>query len=213
MKKTVALLLLAALCLCFLPGCASLDTTGLLEAAPGLIERAAALNEIYYGAGIPYDEGGTPIGNYYPADRDYLRAQGFSTIDELKEKTETVFSADYCQAIYSSTLSGFAAEGSGYIYARYSSSQPKDEDLRDENETILVSSTAENKLAHILSIDYDYSSLHLGEGGRDYATVLLSVTTQLAADEDHPTGPYTVTEEMAIKFVYENGWRIDSATY
>ena len=77
----------------------------------------------------------------------------------------------------------------------------------------MVSSTAENKLAHILSIDYDYSSLRLGEGGRDYATVLLSVTTQLAADEDHPAGPYTVTEEMAIKFVYENGWRIDSATY
>lgn len=210
MKKTVAVLFLAALCLSMLCGCAKLNTDGLLEAAPDLIRRAHALNEIYYGEGIPYDRQATPIGNYYPADKLYLSEQGFSTIDELKAKTARVFSFDYCQSIYTSTLSGLAAEGSGYIYARYSSSQAQA--LRDEDETILVLSTAENKLAHRISITYDYAGVRLGEVGRNYAMVILPTVTLLYADEDHPEN-YEVREDMAIKFVYEDGWRIDSATY
>ncbi|MBQ8350671.1 MAG: hypothetical protein IJY20_01330 [Clostridia bacterium] len=210
MKKFLSLLLLAAICLCVLPGCASLDTTGLLEAAPDLIRRAAALNEIYYGAGIPYDQSGEPIGNYYPADKSYLAEQGFSTIAELKSKTAAVFSVSYCEAIYAATLSGFAAEGSGYIIARYSSSQA--ENLRDENETILVSTTAENQLSHRVSITYDYAGVRLGEVGRNHAMVIIPTVTVFYADEDHPEN-YTVSEDMAIKFVYEDGWRIDSATY
>ena len=210
MKKALYVLLLLALCLGMLPGCARLNTEGLLEAAPSLIERAAAMNEIFYGAGIPYNKQAEPIGNYYPADENYLREQGFATIAELKAKAERIFSLDYCSAIYASTLSGFAAEGSGYIYARYSSSQP--ENLRDENETILVSSTAENKLAHRKSITYDYDGVRLGEIGRDYAMVINPTVTVFYADADHPAD-YTVEEDMAIKFVYEDGWRIDSATY
>ena len=210
MKKTISVLLLLSLLLCALPGCARLDTTGLLEAAPALIREADALNEIYYGEGIPYDKGGVPVGNYYPADKNYLKEQGFSTIDGLKAKTAAVFSEGYCRAIYASTLSGFAAEGSGYVYARYSSSQP--ENLRDENETILVSSTAESSLSHRISITYDYTAVRLGEVGSNYAVVIIPTVTEMRADEDHPTD-YTVTEDMEIKFVYENGWRIDSATY
>ncbi len=209
MKRLSLLLLALCLLTVFLPSCARLDTTGLLEAAPDLIARSATLNEIYYGKGIPYDQGGTPIGNYYPADAAYLAEAGFHTIEELKALTATVFSADYCTAIFSSTVSGYAADGSGYIYSRYSSSQV--ENLRDENETILVSSTAENALSHILSVSYG-ADLRLGEVGRDYATLLLTVTTTFAPDDTHPAA-YTESEEMPIRFVYENGWRIDSATY
>lgn len=210
MKKALSVFLLLVLCLGMLPGCARLNTEGLLEAAPNLIQRADNLNEIFYGEGIPYDRNAEPIGNYYPADKGFLQEQGFATVEELKAKTQRVFSIDYCMAIYASTLSGFAAEGSGYIYARYSSSQP--ENLRDENETILVSSTAESKLAHRKSITYDYNGLRLGEVGRDYAKVIVPTVTEFYADDDHPTD-YTVKEDMEIKFVYEDGWRIDSATY
>jgi hypothetical protein len=210
MKRTICLLLLLALCLCVMPGCAKQDTTGLLEAAPALIQKSAELNEIYYGKGIPYDGMGEPIGVYYPADPEYMDKQEFKTVDGLKKLTAKVFSEAYCQAIYASTLSGFAAEGSGYIYARYSSNQP--ENLRDENEGILVSSTAENKLEHRASITYKYDQIRLGKVGRNYAIVIIPTITEFYADDDHPTD-YTVREDMEIKFVYESGWRIDSATY
>lgn len=210
MRKTIAFLLLLPLCLAVLPACASLDTTGLLEAAPALLRQADILNEIYYGAGIPYDQMAEPIGNYYPADKDYLSAHGFSTIAQLKEKTAAVFSYDYCTSIYAATLYGFAAEGSGYIYARYSSSQA--ESQRDEKETILVSATAENQLAHRLSISYALDELRLGSVGRDYAIVIVPTTTVYRADDEHEED-YTSYEELEVKFVYEDGWRIDSATY
>ena len=210
MKKMVSLGLVLVLCFTFLPSCAKLDTTGLLEAAPALIKKSIELNEIYYGEGIPYNEGGVPIGNYYPADKDYLDEHGFHTIDELKALTSKVFSENYCRAIFTSVLSGFSAEGSGYIYARYSSSQA--EAIRDENETILVSSTATSSLAHIISMEYDYAGIRLGKVDRKYAMVLIPTITVFAPDEEHST-EYTVTEETEIKFVYENGWRIDSATY
>ena len=42
MKKTISVLLLLTLLLCARPGCARLDTTGLLEAAPALIREADA---------------------------------------------------------------------------------------------------------------------------------------------------------------------------
>lgn len=210
MRKLITLLLLLPLCLAVLPACAPLDTTGLLEAAPGLLRQAALFNEIYYGSGIPYDQMAEPIGNYYPADKAYLTEHGFSTIAQLKEKTETVFSYDYCTSIYASTLIGFAAEGSGYIYARYSSSQA--ESQRDEKETILVSSTAENRLAHRVSISYALDELRLGEVGRDYAIVIVPTTTVYRADDEHAED-YTIEEDMEVTFVYEDGWRIDSATY
>ena len=211
MKRIISVLLLLSFCLCALPACGKLDTTGLLEAAPALIEASAELNEIFYGEGIPYLENETPVGNYYPADPAYLKAKGFKTIEELKKKTARVFSEDYCKSIYASTLSGFSAEGSGYIYARYSSSQA--ENLRDENETILVSSTAENALEHRLSITYDYAGVRLGKVTRKYAIVVIPTVTVMKADADHPED-YTVEEDMEVKFIYEfNGWRIDSATY
>ena len=122
MKRVIPVLLLLCLLLCCLPSCA-MRTDGLIEAAYDLIPRSHYFNDIYYGNGIPYDENGTPVGNYYPARADYLAEHGFSTITELKAETEKVFSADYARAIYASAFSGFYGEGGGYIYARYSSSQ------------------------------------------------------------------------------------------
>lgn len=212
MKKIVSLLMAAVVLLTAglsCTGCAKLDTTGLLEAAPELIERSATLNEIYYGEGIPYDENDVgATGHYYPADKTYLAEAGFSTVTELKSLTAEVFSADYCAILYQSALEGFAAEGSGYVYARYSSSQP--ENLRNEKETILVYS--QHTGTTIGQSTYDFSTLKLGEVGKDFATVTLSVRTVYAPSELMPDG-LTTTDEMNIRFVYENGWRIDSPTY
>ncbi|MBQ8174416.1 MAG: hypothetical protein IJ009_03340 [Clostridia bacterium] len=214
MKKTLSLLVLAAMTVASLFGlssCAKLDTTGLLEAAPDLIARSATLNEVFFGEGIPYNKGVTPVGNYYEADKDYLAEAGFSTVDELKAMTQEVFSAEYSAIIFETNLSGFAVEGSGYTYARYTSSQP--EALRDENETILVFVGEGNQNPYdIGKCTYDYTTLALGKVSKKYAEVTLSVHTVFPPDEDHPDG-YEETAPMTVRFVYEDGWHIDSPTY
>ncbi|MBQ8859294.1 MAG: hypothetical protein IJ012_05835, partial [Clostridia bacterium] len=103
MKKTLSLLL-SVLLLCSalsFAGCAKLDTTGLAEAAPDLIERSVLFNEIYFGDGIPYNENDTPaLGAFYYADPDYLAEHGFSTVEQLKTLTEEVFSEEYSATIF-----------------------------------------------------------------------------------------------------------------
>ena len=54
--------------------------------------------------------------------------------------------------------------------------------------------------------------MRLGTVGRHYATVIVPTVTVFCADDFFPEN-YTVSEDMEIRFVYEDGWRIDSATY
>ena len=217
MKKilsvTLALLfVLLALPLC---GCAGIDTSGLLDAAPALIERSALVNEIFYGEGIPYDEDGTPYGVFYPADREFLTAHGLKTTADLRALTASVFSQAYTEIILSTGIAGFPAEV-GYVYPRYASSQA--ENLRDENETILVSTNNEFLLNPIGKSTYHYDTLQLVATTRTYAVLSLSVTTTMLLPEDERVpgedNTVTTTVEMEIKFVRENNeWRIDSPTY
>lgn len=210
MKKSVLLLLALLLAALPLAGCAKIDTTGLLDAAPALLARAAFFNEIYFGEGIPVNPAGASVGGYIVADPSYLDEHGFHTIDELKAKTEEVFSPGYCASIYPAAFAGFAAEG-GYIYARYSSSQA--EALRDENETILVSVNTAGLLTNVGKTTYDYDSVRLIGTGRDYATVGVMATTVYYPTEDEPLGR-TEETELEIRFVRVDGaWRIDSPTY
>ena len=212
MKRISSLLLMAVLllgCIFSTTACAKLDTSGLLEAAPELIGRAAFFNEIYYGEGIPYGAmGSAAIGNYYYADTAFLDEHGFHTVTELKTLTAEVFSQDYCEAIFAYAFSGFASETGSYVYARYSSSQP--ENLRDEDETILVSSVHEPMLTG--ETVYDYSTLTVDEVGKDYATVAIKITVKYPPNPEYPYGDSTEST-IRIRFVNEDGWRIDSATY
>ena len=214
MKKLLSIFLLSsilAVCVLGFSSCAKLDTTGLLEEAPSLIERSSMLNEVFFGVGIPYNKDSTPVGNYYEADKDYLREAGFSTVDQLKAITRKVFSEEYSTIIFETNLSGFAVEGGGYTYARYTSSQA--EALRDDKETILVFVGEGNQNPYeIGACTYDYSTLSLEKVGRDYAEVTLSVHTVFSPSTVYPEG-YEETAPMTIRFVYEDGWRIDSPTY
>ncbi len=219
MRKILANLMLLALLVPMTLSCATLDTTGLLEAAPSLILRSADFNEIFYGEGIPFDRSVTDYGSYYPAEPSFLEENGFGTVAELRAATEKVFSAEYAALIADTSLSGFPAAGSsGYVYARYASSQA--ENLRDERETILVHGESEYLTYPIGRSTYDMSTLRIDYVGADYAIVVLSVTTvtkepppEGGADPDADPSYTTATADMEIKFVYENGWRIDSPTY
>lgn len=217
MKKLLSLALSLFLLFAALPlvGCAKLDTTGLLDAAPALIEKSALVNRIFYGEGIPYDKDGTPLGVFYPADREWLEAHGLKTTADLRALTASVFSQAYTDIILSSGIAGFPSDV-GYVYPRYASSQA--ENLRDENETILVSTNNEFLLNPIGKSTYDYETITLVATERTYAVLSLSVTTTTLLPEDERVegedNTVTATVTMQIKFVRENGeWRIDSPTY
>lgn len=199
------LLLSLILSFAYCAGCAPLDTTGLLEAAPDLISRSAEFNEIYYGEGIPYDAmSGAAIGVYYYADKTYLAEKGFSTVTELQEKTKEVFSEAYCRSLFAYAFEGVSSAG---LYSRYSSNQAEID--RNEKETILVSSTHEAILGATL---YDFSTLAIEAVEHDYATVSLSATVTYLPSDEHPDG-YSEDTVIRIRFIKENGWKIDSATY
>lgn len=211
MKKILAMLLVLAACaalVCF-PSCATLDTTGLLDAAPDLIRRSLFFNDVYYGDGIPYDtEAGPVIGHYYAADPAFLSEHGFRTLDELKARTAEVFSATYSGILFNA-VKGFAAEGEGgsYVYARYSSNQA--EGQRDENETILV--LDEPGTFSVGVIEYDFSTIRLGDVTAEWAEVVITAAVPNPSTPDHVEP--TVTEDVTVRFVYEGGWKIDSPTY
>lgn len=209
MKKICALLLLLCLIVSMLASCGPISTEGLLEAAPDLIARSAFYNDLYYGEGIPRDlVFGPAVGVYYYPDSEYLAEHGFRTPDELKARTAEVFSEKYSAVLFESSFSGYAGLTEGHSYARYCSSQVAN--LRDENETILVSSEFEPLLTGTST--YDYSTLRIADVGSDYARVGIELTVVYPPDGEHPDG-HTVTEEILIRFVFEDGWRIDSATY
>lgn len=217
MKKILSTTLAALLVLLALPlvGCAKIDTTGLFEEAPALIERSALVNAIFYGDGIPYDESGEPLGVFYPADEGWLAAHNLKTTEDLRTLTASVFSQPYAEIILSSGIAGFPSDV-GYVYPRYASSQP--ENLRDENETILVSTNNEFLLNPIGKSTYDYDTLTLVARERAYAVLSLSVTTTTLLPEDERVpgedNTVTTTVTMEIKFVKEgNAWKIDSPTY
>ena len=89
----------------------------------------------------------------------YAKENGFHTVSELQEKTLAVFSSNYCESIFAYAFSGFASGTGFYVYARYSSSQA--ENLRDEDESILVSSTHEPML--VCKTLHDLSVYPIGE--------------------------------------------------
>ena len=215
MKRISTLILTAVLvfgCLFSTASCAKLDTTGLLEAAPDLIERSAFFNGLFYGDGIPYsatDE--EAIGNYYPASPAFLDEHGFHTVKELKEKTKEVFSQNYCESIFSSSVfSGYSSGVGTPIYARYSSNKAVNDPDEEKAETILVSSVYEPLLA--CQTVYDFSTLTVSEVGKDYATVSLAIELVYKPTEEKPSGERREST-LSVRFVYEDGWRIDSATY
>ena len=219
MKRILTLTLTVVLILSLLAvfgGCGSAPTENLLEEAKTLIERSAVFNEIYYGDGIPYLLlEGPAIGNYYYADPNFLEEHGFKTIGELKEKTAEVFSQGYCEELYTLGFSGFTS-ANGFVNARYSSNQA--ENLRDENEKLLVYNGIEPTVKGTATSDF--SDICITEQGDFYAYVALTATVSYPATPEKEA--YQETYNVEIRLVYERvtgcngydiGWRIDTPTY
>lgn len=175
-----------------------------------LVEQSYALNEVYFGAGLPisddredverfyasFDTDITSI-NYHPVAED----AAFQSEDEIRTATEAVFSQSYCTYLFERAFSGisdtFDAGTENEVtktatYARYI----------QYGETLTVRLNLADE-AIPLNRTYDCANAEILENKAAY--VLFSVPSTVDGLPD---------EEIEIKIVRESdGWRLDSPTY
>ena len=178
------------------------DEAEVKAAAEVLIEKSLFLNDIYWGKGIPYTPG-LSSSLYCEADFIALSVLGFTTVDELKTKTEEVFSENYCADIYSTSFSSIKDGEEIQFYARYY--QKYEDEFQTEPICIMVYSRFENMIPDKVEYLYDTLTVTHSEG----ETVYVKIQANVTRDEEH-----SQIREMLIGLVEEeNGWRIDTPTY
>lgn len=178
------------------------DEEEVVAAARLLLKEAEVLNEIYYGKGIRYYDTEIENAGYYKrADASHLLELGFSTIDELRAKTEKTFSYDYSQNLYTTLLYGFKEDGKVVTAARYYQYT----DTETEESYIMVYTKFEIMFKD--TIVYDYDSIKVEKSKKDnvYLSVRATVTNAQGQSQE-VTLTVTLIEEVG-------GFRICNPTY
>lgn len=202
-KSLLSAILIIAISLSIISCDRSYDEEEVKSAAKSLIESSAVLNEIYWGEGIAYVENeSTSNGAYYEANCVYLNEYGFTTLEELKEMTRAVFSAEYCEIIFSTTLSSVYDEDELQIYARYY--QKYTDEYMTKPECIMVYSLA----VPLVKGKAEYQLDTLEVIGSEDETVFVSVLATVSCDGK------TQTQILKIGLIEQkDGWRLDTPTY
>ena len=119
----IALVLLLSLATLLCSCSEKYESEELVASAIPLVEASVEINEIFYGAGMPYVEsveGETQmLGNYRRVDAGYLAKIGVNSIDDLKEMTSKVYSTGACEVIFSTKLSSVSDGSTLAGYAEY----------------------------------------------------------------------------------------------
>ena len=171
------------------------DEAEVKAAAEVLIRKSKKLNDVFWGAGIPYVEDDSyKNGPYYPADLKALSELGVKTVDDIMEKTCEVFSKEYSDSIYESVFMAKAGDYGMAGYTRYY-----------QDVDIIMVYTRYTPLL-VDEIEYLYDSISVLGSKGDIVTV--KITVNVTRDGD------TQTRDIKINLVEEkSGWRIDSPTY
>lgn len=172
-------------------------------AAADLIERSKVLNLVYWGTGIEYVENdNTSNGYYYEANILHLEKLGFKTIEELRTMTLGVFSAEYSEIIFASSLSSVSDEDGIHSLARYYQKY-LDKEMK-EPDTIMVYSRAKVLLTDEVVYLYETLEVEGSVGEVVYVNLKVSVT------RDEKTQIRSIRVGLIEQ---ENGWRLNDATY
>lgn len=171
-------------------GCAGADEEEIKSSAAALIEKSYAVNEIYFGCGLPVDEDATvpDLTNYLPADPEC----GYSSIDQLKAAASEVYTADYCEYLFTMAFEGLSADEENTIFARYIEAASGLTVRRDLKET-----------GKKLGRTYDLSDITVVKCVRSRAEI--SVQSYVDGEKD---------QVVVLSLLRENGaWRLNSPTY
>ena len=194
-----------------LASCAPANDPDTVHAAlDSLVEQSYALNEVYFGAGLPISDDREDVERFYASfDTDITSINyhpvaadaAFQSEDEIRTATEAVFSQSYCTYLFERAFSGisdtFDAGTENEVtktatYARYI----------QYGETLTVRLNLADE-AIPLNRTYDCANAEILENKAAY--VLFSVPSTVDGLPD---------EEIEIKIVRErDGWRLDSPTY
>lgn len=180
----------------------SYDEAEVTANASRLLKEAEVLNEIYYGKGIRYITTGYTDGYYYEADPMHLHQLGFSTVEELKNKTLATFTKGYSEQIFATKLSMIEDETGVQQMVRYYQKYEGINILAPV--CIMVYSKAPVSLKDELI--YDYASIRVtGSHGQ---TVIVEV------DVTVKSGDKSQLITLTIDLIEEDdGWKIDNPCY
>lgn len=176
----------------------------LFAAAEKLIEESKPLNDVFYGKGVEYDNlSAASYGNYKQALIFDLEGYGFHSLEELKTLTKKVFTKDYSENIFKTTLESIKDEDDNIRYfARYIE---VGDEIGDTDGIIYVNTTYKSLFEG--EIEYDYSTLRVVEVKGEKIVVSLKATITTA------DGKVQSTDKKITLIEEENGWRIDSPSY
>ena len=186
------------------------DPDTVRAALDSLVTKSYALNEVYFGAGLPISDDREDVERFYASfDTDIASINyhpvaadaAFHSEDEIRAATEAVFSESYCAYLFERAFSGisdtFDAGTENEVtktaaYARYI----------QYGDTLTVRLNLADE-AIPLNRTYDCADAEILENKKN--SVTFSVPSSVNGLPD---------EEIEIKIVRESdGWRLDSPTY
>lgn len=165
-----------------------------------LIEGSKEINTLYFGSGLPVYERETLLSNkkgvyyddIYTTYERVMENSRYLTVDEIKERSEEIYSTEYLAAMYETAFEGVMT-GSSSAYLRFYETQ----DWLYQN---LYATDFE-----LSERIYDYSSMQIVKpSNSEYVNITIDTYTL----EDKKV------KNISLTFVYERGnWYLDSPTY
>ena len=209
MKKIISVFLILIFTLGTFISCGDVkyDEQEVKTEAKRLIEQSIVLNDIYWGAGIPYlEDKNTSDGIYYKAQESYHYLLGFNTVDEMLSLTKKTFSEGYCSNIKATIFNSIQDGDNSLIPARYYQKYSYDKNGKViGNDCIMVNSEWDRIFYG--EVEYDYDSIVVI--GSEDETVYVKINATVKFEDYEPQ-----TREIRISLVEEkDGWKIDSPTY
>jgi len=186
-KRIAALLLLSAVCALFFASCKGISEEEILSVVPQRVNAALALNEIYFGKGLPLDEnsGRTDGYRYVSLDAEY------SNIEDIMEATEKVFTPGYCEILFEGAFIGYTDDNGNVVYPRY----------RTDDEGWLM--IYEDYISFDMSRTYLFDTMKTDKISRKSFKVTIETLFDSKAD-----APVTLSF-----YLHEGEWLLDTPTY
>lgn len=202
-KKIFTFLLVLTLLFSFsLTSCGDRDyeEEEVIAASRELLLKSIEVNKVFYGEGLILDEDTNfSNGSYYPAYELQFENLSFNDIEGLKKLTESVYTKDLSELIFSTKLSSVEDENYVISLARYY--QRDDDFIR----CIMIYKDAE--VLYTNEVDYIYDSIKVI--GADGEYIKITVDTVLT---DKDGSSETVNIELKL-LEEENGFRLDTLSF
>lgn len=198
--KTLIFMLLFALFLPTLSGCARETDEALLTTATRLLTESALVNEICFGAGLSHvaDQSEGYLTPGYAEATEASRAKfGVATVQDILDKIRAVYSASAAEAVEGVVFEPVREGNTVISYRRYF-------DAEDGKGNLCLMVKKDYKPLAVGSVSY--ANIRIVKHTRSRAEILVDLTvtdgTESRTDKD-----------VSFPLRYEDGWRLDTLTY